>query len=73
MQALHRGEAVTQGQALLEQVQALQERTGGLFDPYLYNVSACWGFYDKQYRVPDAETLSQAMQDEVIARTSMTL
>ena len=62
LQALHRGEEIGQ-QPLLEQVQALQKRTGGLFDPYLYNVSACWGFYDKQYGVPTDEALQQAMDD----------
>ena len=48
--------------AFLESVLALSEETGGAYDPELYEVSALWGFYDKQYRVPGEEELAQALE-----------
>lgn len=47
--------------ALLEQVHDMQARTGGLFDPYLYQLSCAWGFYDKNYRIPTEAELQAAM------------
>lgn len=46
---------------LLTQAQALSQRTGGAFDPQLGQVVACWGFYTKDYCVPDQAQLEQAM------------
>lgn len=48
--------------AFLESVLALSEETQGTYDPQLYEVSALWGFFDKQYRVPGEEELEQALE-----------
>lgn len=44
---------------LLQQAQALSQRTGGAFDPQLGGYIRAWGFYDKQYSVPSEEELEQ--------------
>ena len=51
-------------EALLRQVEALSQRTQGAFDPKLGSVSRLWGFYDKQYRVPTAQQIQAALQQE---------
>lgn len=57
--------ALTEAQAaLLAQVGALSERTGGAFDPKLGSLCEAWGFYGQNYRVPAEETLAQALQEE---------
>lgn len=67
---LNRGEEVTldaEQQAFLDKIGELTKRTGGTFDPKLYNVSAAWGFYSKEGRVPTeaeiATALSQPLWD----------
>lgn len=63
--SINRGESpdMTAGeQALLEQVKGLSRRTNGAFNPYLGAVSEVWGFYDKNYRVPTAQEIAQALQ-----------
>lgn len=47
--------------ALLSRLEELSRRTDGAFDPKLYGVASAWGFYGKAYRVPDAQTLADAM------------
>jgi thiamine biosynthesis lipoprotein len=46
---------------LMTQAQELSRRTEGAFDPHLGAVMECWGFYDKQYRVPTQAELEEAM------------
>ena len=50
-----------QQQEVLEKAQALSAWTKGAFDPKLYSVIRAWGFYEKDYRVPTAEVLAEAM------------
>ncbi len=57
-----RPEMTSQELALLDEVEALRVRTGGAFNPYLGEVSRLWGFYDKNYRVPDAQERYLAIQ-----------
>ena len=57
-----RPEMTPQELALLSEVEALYQRTGGAFNPYLGEVSRLWGFYDKNYRVPSAEDRDLAIQ-----------
>lgn len=47
--------------ALFNRAEALSQRTGGAFDPRLGAVVASWGFYTKQYRIPDSQELREAM------------
>lgn len=52
--------ALTQPQQeLLQQAEELSARTRGLFDPKLGGYIRAWGFYDKQYKVPDEEDLER--------------
>ncbi len=63
--AINRGEdaAMTaEEQALLAEVNALSQRTGGAFCPNLGALSRAWGFYDKNYRVPTAREIQLAME-----------
>lgn len=63
---LNRGEEVTlsaEEQALLEQVEALSQRTGGVFDPKMYMVSRLWGFTDDDHRIPTENELQAALAD----------
>lgn len=62
LSALNRGEGMPdeQQQALLDRALALQEVTGGAFNPQLGSTIALWGFYDDAYRVPAAEELLAA-------------
>lgn len=46
---------------LLEQVEALSQRTGGAFDPKLSALSRAWGFYDRQYRIPGDGEIADAV------------
>ena len=48
----------------LKRVEALSERTGGIFDPKLYSVSAAWGFFDGNGRIPTDEQILTALADE---------
>ena len=63
LSALNRGEGRPDStqQAVLDQALALQEKTGGAFDPKLGGVIALWGFYDDVHQVPDREALENAM------------
>jgi len=47
--------------ALLERALELYDSTGGLFDPTVYPLVKLWGFYDKNYYVPTAAELSEAL------------
>ena len=58
---LNRGETVEH--ALLQQVQTLSARTKGAFDPKLGAAMELWGFRSKEYNIPEAEALSQALQE----------
>ncbi len=49
---------------LLEQVQALSDRTGGTFDPHLGAVSSAWGFYNENHRVPEAAEIRKALKED---------
>lgn len=62
--ALNRGESPALSadeQALLDSLDALQNRTQGAFNPYLGSVSRIWGFYDKNYRVPSRQERLDAL------------
>ena len=48
----------------LKRVEELSERTGGIFDPKLYSVSAAWGFIDGNGRVPTDEQIQTALADK---------
>ncbi len=64
---LNRGEAVKLSageQALLDAVERLRQRTGGAFDPRLGALCKAWGFYGQNYRVPDAQELALALQED---------
>lgn len=58
LSSLNRGEAVEDD--LLNQVQALSERTNGAFDPCLYSLMTLWGFPNKDYCVPTQTQIEQA-------------
>lgn len=66
LSALNRGEAEADGerQAVLDEVTALSERTGGAFDPRLHAVISLWGFLTKEYRVPAREELTEALGEK---------
>lgn len=61
LSALNRGEQIPD-RTLLDQVQALSERTGGAFDPRLYALTSLWGFGTQAHRVPARQELEQALQ-----------
>lgn len=65
--ALNRGEDIADSrqQELLDAARALQNRTGGAFDPTLYAVTCAWGFPTDEYRVPTREELAEAMEQEL--------
>ena len=48
--------------ALLANVEALSQRTGGAFDPHMRVLSETWGFYNEEHRVPTAEEIAAAME-----------
>lgn len=50
--------------ALLEKLKTLSARTGGAFDPQLGAVTAAWGFYAKDYRIPSPQELDTALAAE---------
>lgn len=55
------GVVLTQQQHdLLQQVNAMKERTGGAYDPQLYALCSAWGFYGQQYRVPSQQEIDDA-------------
>ena len=60
----NRGEEVALSaaeQALLEQVEALSQRTGGAFDPKMYAVSRLWNFTGDDRCVPSEAELQAAL------------
>ncbi len=61
---LNRGKGTpdAQQQALLDRAEELRSQTGGAFDPQLLRVSQAWGFHSKDYRVPSAQELAEALQ-----------
>lgn len=59
---LNRGENVEH--PLLDQVLALSERAKGAFDPKLGAAMELWGFRSKEYNIPEAEALAQALQEK---------
>ena len=64
---LNRGEEVTldaEQTAFLEKAEALSKRTGGAFDPKLYSVSAAWGFFDGEGRIPTEAQIAMALAEE---------
>lgn len=63
---LNRGEAVAlepEQASLLEQVEALCQRTGGAFNPHLRALSAAWGFYGDDPHVPSQAQIQAALAD----------
>ena len=56
-------ELTQEQEALLQQVSALSQRTGGAFNPRLKALSHAWGFYDGSYRVPLEEEITQALEE----------
>ncbi|MBO5130478.1 MAG: FAD:protein FMN transferase [Oscillospiraceae bacterium] len=67
LSAINRGQDVKLDgpyQALLNQVEALSQRTGGAFNPKLYALSNAWGFYNEEFRVPTAEEITEALSQE---------
>ena len=51
-------------QELIARVEALSERTGGAFNPWLYAVSEAWGFPTNNYRRPTPQELEQALSQK---------
>ena len=49
---------------VLDKARKLSERTGGCFDPMLYDVMKAWGFYDQNHRIPTQAELTQALSQE---------
>lgn len=66
LSALNRGEACLspEQKALLGELEALSERTGGTFDPKLHGVIESWGFLSGQCRVPSREELDAALEQK---------
>ena len=64
--ALNRGEGKPnlEQQAFLNKALELQSRTNGAFQPKLQKTIALWGFYDKNYRVPQPFELTSALREE---------
>lgn len=61
---MNRGEGtLTQVQReVLDQAEALSQRTGGAFNPKLYSLTCLWGFPSGEYHVPNQEEISAAME-----------
>lgn len=66
LNALNRGEGKPNAEqlAFMEKAQELHSRTSGAFDPKLQKAVALWGFYDKNYRVPQPLELASALREE---------
>ena len=59
---INRGEQIDLGDnSLLEQVEALSQRTNGAFNPHLRALSEVWGFYDEVHQVPTQEQIDAAL------------
>ena len=61
---LNRGADVTLDmpqQALLLKIEELSQRTHGAFDPQLGALTAAWGFYEDNYRIPTSEEIEKAI------------
>lgn len=48
--------------ALLANIEAISERTGGAFHPKMRALSEAWGFYNEHHRVPTADEITAAME-----------
>lgn len=62
---LNRQESVTlsdEEAALLQQAQALSQRTGGAFDPKMRRLSLAWGFLNQTYAVPTEKEITAAQE-----------
>lgn len=47
--------------ALLVEAFAVSAQTGGAFDPTVYPLVECWGFFDAAQRVPDAQQIEKLL------------
>ena len=50
--------------ALLQTAQTIASETDGALDLTLYPLSDAWGFYSKEYTVPDAQTIRGLLQNK---------
>lgn len=51
-------------QEILNRAEELSAWTGGAFNPKMRSVSRAWGFYNQAYRVPTAEAVASALQEQ---------
>lgn len=58
-------------QALIDQAEALCQRTGGAYCPTLYAAKEAWGIPTVQYRVPTQDQLDQALLEDRLDLTDI--